>query len=106
MPDITVTKDVLWRAQIDEFGCVNVMRVTRITDDEGETIERYWRRAITPDDDLAALTADLGVAPAVANRLKAIVQAGRYPEAVARFEARKARLYEARSSPMSKTVGC
>ena len=90
MPDITVQKEVLWRAQIDEYACVNVQRVTRLTDDEGQATERYWRRVITPDDDLAALAADLGVAPAAAKRLKAIIEAARTPEAVARFEARKA----------------
>lgn len=82
MPDITATKETLWRASIDEYAVVNVQRVTRLTDDEGESTERYWRRAVTPDDDIADLPP----------RLQTIVTAARYPEAVARYESRKAQM--------------
>ena len=88
---MAITKEIRWAGSFDEFACVSIQRKTVWSDDEtGEEVERYWRRAITPDDDLAALAADLDVAPAVANRLGAIVNAVRYPEAVARYEARKA----------------
>lgn len=89
MPTISVDKEVLWRAQLDEFGCVNVQKVVRITDDEGEVQERFWRRAITPDDDWAVMAAELNLGAGVTSRLQAIIDAARYPEAVARFEARK-----------------
>jgi hypothetical protein len=49
------------------------------TDDEGEATERCWRRAVTPDDDISDLPAGL----------RTIIEAARYPEAVARWEARK-----------------
>jgi len=79
MPDITATKETLWRQSSDEYGTVHVQKVTRLTDDEGEATERIWRRAITPDDDITDLP----------NRLQIIVRAARYPEAVARWEAQK-----------------
>lgn len=53
-------------------------------------MEKYWRRVITPDDDLAALATELNIAPAVATRLSAIITAVRYPEAVQRYNDRKA----------------
>lgn len=90
MATVNVEKEVLWRAQLDEFGCVNVQKVVRITDDEGEVQERFWRRAITPDDDFAALAAELNLGAGVTSRLQAIIDAARYPEAVQRFEERKA----------------
>ena len=90
MATISATKEVLWRAQIDEFAQVNIQRVTRIIDDDGEASEKYWRRVITPDDDIQQLATDLNVAPAVATRLGAIINAARYPEAVQRYNDRKA----------------
>ena len=80
MPQVTVTKEALWRAQVDEYAVVTVQRVTRITDDEGAVTERYWRRAVTPDDPVDDLPP----------RLQVIIGAARYPEALARWEARKA----------------
>lgn len=80
MPDITVSKETLYRQESDEFGVVNVLRIARITDDEGNTFDRKWRRAYTPDDDISGLP----------TRLQAIITAARYPDAVARFEAQKA----------------
>ena len=68
---------------------MNVQRITRLTDGEN-TYDRKWRRVITPDDDVNDLANILSVSAAVANVLKDIVLAARYPQAVARYEARKA----------------
>ena len=77
--DITATKEILWRHAADEYGVVHVTKVTRITDDEGDVTDKLWRRAISPDDDIADLPAEL----------QASIAAARTPDAVARFEARK-----------------
>jgi len=90
MASTTVDKEILYRASLDEYGTVHLQRVVRITDDEGQSTERLWRAAITPDDDFPALAAGWNLGAGATTRLTAIVQAARYPEAVARFEARKA----------------
>ena len=90
MTDITVQKETLPRYSVDEFGNVNVQMVTRITDDEGQSTERYWRRAIGPDDDIAASLDAEAIPPAIRARLRTAIEAARTPEAVARSEARKA----------------
>ena len=90
MPDITATKEVFYRGSFDEYATVHIQKVVRITDDEGQSTERLWRAAITPDDDFAAMAAGWNLGAGATSRLGAIVTAARYPEAVARFEARKA----------------
>lgn len=80
MANVSVTKEILWRQSSDEFGIVHVQKVTRIVDDEGGVTERLWRQAVTPDDDISGFPA----------RLRTIISAARYPEAVARYEAMKA----------------
>jgi hypothetical protein len=90
MANITAQKEVIWRAQIDEYAIVNLQRVTRLTDDEGQITERSWRRAITPDDDISNLATDLNISAGAASRLTDIITAARYPEAVQRFNDRKA----------------
>lgn len=88
---MAITKEVRWAGSFDEYACVSLQRKTVYIDGEtGEEMEKFWRRVVTPDDDLVALAADLNLAPAVATRLGDIITAARYPEAVARYEARKA----------------
>jgi hypothetical protein len=78
MPE--VTQETFPRYSIDETGTVNVQIVTRTTID-GENFDRYWRRAVAPDDDDSDLSDDV----------RAVIAAARRPRAVARFEARKAK---------------
>jgi hypothetical protein len=80
MADITATKERFYRLYTDEFACVRFITVTRILDDEGEVMERQREVLITPDDDISSLPL----------RLRNIVTAARYPEAVERYEQRKA----------------
>ena len=88
MADITVDKQTIWRGSFDtEFATVNIQRVVRLTDDDGESTERFWRRVITPDDDVADIP---NIGPAVVTALQSIVDAVRTPAGVARFNARKA----------------
>ena len=77
MPE--VTQETFPRYQIDEHGTVNVQIVTRTIID-GEPFDKYWRRAVSPDDDISDL----------APEVQEVITAARRPEAVARFEARKA----------------
>lgn len=88
MPDITVTEERLPRYSVDEYGCVNVQVVTRVTLPDGEVMESLWRCVITPDDTIDTVRLR-GLDP-VPQPLRDAVQAARYPAAVARFEARKA----------------
>jgi len=90
MSTITVTKETFPRYSVDEFGNVNVQMVTRIIDDEGRSTERYWRRSVGPDADIAASLDDPAIPPAIRGHLRAVIEAARTPEAVARHGARKA----------------
>ena len=81
MVKITANKEVVWRGDFDEFGNVNVQKVTQITDDEGNVTERYWRAGVTLDDEYPE---------GAPTHVRGIIKANRTPEAVARHEARKA----------------
>ena len=84
-----VEKEVIWRGNFDEFACVHIQRITRITDGDDE-YEKIWRRVITPDDNVNNLQGLLNVGAGVATVLKPIVEAIRVPASVQRYEDRKA----------------
>ena len=79
MADITVSKERIARLSIDEYAIVNVHWITTFRDDDGDVLQKEKTIRITPDDDIDSLP----------NRLQTIVQAARYPEALARWEQRK-----------------
>jgi hypothetical protein len=89
MSTITATKEILWDGSFTTDGSVNVRRITRVIDDEGNVHDAYWRRSITPD--VADGFEDLPPAMQPPAHVRAVIAAARYPEAVARFEARKAK---------------
>jgi hypothetical protein len=78
--DIIVRKDIIWRVFCDEYACVRVERITRIVDEEGDASEKSHLRIVDPHDDISEYNA----------RLRTIITAARYPEAVARYDARLA----------------
>jgi hypothetical protein len=78
MPE--VIQETFNRYQIDEHGKVHVQTVTRTTID-GEAFDRYWRRAVSPDDDDSDMP----------QGVRDVIAAARSPDAVARFEVRKAK---------------
>lgn len=75
-------KKIVYRQQIDEFGCINVQKVTQIFEDDEVISETYHRHVLTPGD--STIGED--------ERVMIIANAIWTPEVISAYEERKALL--------------
>lgn len=79
-------EEILWKSETSELGIVEVTKIRRVTEENGDISDYYERQAITPDDDFEVVKTTIDMPSGIASKLRMNVESVRL-EAIAVAEA-------------------